>query len=76
MQICFLLLARPYFLNQLQNQHADIDSQLTWICNARGSPEPVYTWYKNGVKIVTDPDKRITVSIKVLVIYCFVCVLI
>ncbi|KAI8778190.1 contactin, partial [Biomphalaria glabrata] len=66
--ISLTLGARPYFLNQLQNQHADIDSQLTWICNARGSPEPVYTWYKNGVKIVTDPDKRITIQKNVLII--------
>ncbi|XP_059169995.1 contactin-like [Physella acuta] len=58
--------ARPYFVSPLMNQHADIDSRLTWICNARGNPEPVYYWYKNGEKIQTDREKRIQVVKNVL----------
>ncbi|KAH9509768.1 hypothetical protein Btru_045155 [Bulinus truncatus] len=60
--------AKPYFVNQLPNQHADIGSQLTWICNARGSPEPTYTWYKNGEILATDATKRINVQRNVLII--------
>lgn len=60
--------ARPYFISQLQNQHADIDSQLTWICNARGSPTPVYSWYKNGIQIDSDVNKRLRIQQNVLTI--------
>ncbi|GFO37283.1 contactin [Plakobranchus ocellatus] len=58
--------AKPYFVSPLKDQHADIDSQLTWICIARGNPEPVYRWYKNGRLLVTDLKTRVRVQRNVL----------
>uniref|UniRef100_A0A0B7B5Q8 Contactin n=1 Tax=Arion vulgaris TaxID=1028688 RepID=A0A0B7B5Q8_9EUPU len=60
--------AAPYFVSQLQDQHADIDSQLTWICNARGNPEPTYKWLKNGVPITTQASGGIKIQKNVLTI--------
>ncbi|KAK3744027.1 hypothetical protein RRG08_021855 [Elysia crispata] len=58
--------AKPYFVSPLRDQHADIDSQLTWICHARGNPEPVYSWYRNGQLLTSDPRSRLTVKRNVL----------
>ncbi|KAK6970966.1 contactin-3 [Biomphalaria glabrata] len=43
--------AQPVFPFPLQNQHVDAGSRLTWTCHALGVPPPVYTWYKNGVRL-------------------------
>ncbi|XP_076456071.1 contactin-like [Babylonia areolata] len=62
------LAARPYFVAPLRDQHADVGSQLTWRCDARGNPGPTYTWYKNGQRLYTDPDSRYQVTGNVLII--------
>ncbi|XP_071103129.1 contactin-3-like [Haliotis cracherodii] len=55
--------AKPYFIVPLQNQHVDINSQLTWRCVARASPNPTYMWYKNGEVLQQVPgDTLITGS--------------
>ncbi|KAK7478536.1 hypothetical protein BaRGS_00030208 [Batillaria attramentaria] len=62
------LAAHPYFVAPLQDQHADVGSQLTWRCDARGSPPPSYLWYKNGQQLTSDPDTRVVVARNVLTI--------
>ncbi|CAG5130772.1 unnamed protein product, partial [Candidula unifasciata] len=63
-----MLGAIPYFVSPLEDQHADIDSQLTWICNARGNPEPTYQWFKNGVAITSETSPTIRIQKNVLTI--------
>lgn len=53
----FLILAKPYFSYPLKSQHVDIGSKLTWRCEATAMPEPVYEWYKDGVRLVIIPGK-------------------
>ncbi|XP_025081186.1 contactin-3-like [Pomacea canaliculata] len=60
--------ARPYFVAPLKNQHADVHGHLTWKCEARGNPSPVYRWYKNGQLLTSDPNTRVQVSKNILVI--------
>ncbi|PVD35862.1 hypothetical protein C0Q70_02831 [Pomacea canaliculata] len=60
--------ARPYFVAPLKHQHADIRGHLTWKCEARGNPSPVYRWYKNGHPLTSDPNTRVQVSKNILVI--------
>nr|KAG5696570.1 hypothetical protein BaRGS_030438 [Batillaria attramentaria] len=54
--------ARPYFISKLRDQHVDVNSQLTWRCDARANPPASYTWYKNGEVVTSDPTKGIQVS--------------
>ncbi|BFZ22472.1 hypothetical protein BsWGS_25511 [Bradybaena similaris] len=63
-----ILGAIPYFVSPLEDQHADIDSQLTWICNARGNPEPTYQWFKNGEPITAETSPTIKIQSNVLTI--------
>ena len=48
------LAARPYFINPLRAQHADVGSRLTWRCEAFAVPRAVYKWLKVGVPNMTD----------------------
>lgn len=48
---------KPYFSYPLKSQHVDIGSKLTWRCEATAMPEPVYEWYKDGVRLVIIPGK-------------------
>ncbi|XP_067683459.1 contactin-like isoform X1 [Haliotis asinina] len=43
--------SEPYFTYPLRNQHTDVGGQLTWHCEAAGTPTPTYTWYKDGVPL-------------------------
>ncbi|KAK0067653.1 contactin-like isoform X2, partial [Biomphalaria pfeifferi] len=57
--------AKPFFIFPLKDQHIDIDRQFTWRCEARGIPQPVYHWYRNGVAI-TAADTTVEVKANVL----------
>ncbi|KAK6181653.1 hypothetical protein SNE40_009468 [Patella caerulea] len=57
--------AEPYFIAPLQDQHVDIGSPLTWRCEARANPPAVYTWYKNGQQMKSEPGS-ITIQGNVL----------
>ncbi|XP_055860983.1 contactin-like isoform X2 [Biomphalaria glabrata] len=57
--------AKPFFIFPLKDQHIDIDRQFTWRCEARGIPQPVYHWYKNGV-LITAADTTVEVKANVL----------
>ncbi|KAL8572121.1 hypothetical protein ACOMHN_052918 [Nucella lapillus] len=54
--------ARPYFISHLRDQHVDVNSQLTWRCDARAKPPATYTWYKDGEVVTSDPEKGIRVT--------------
>ncbi|XP_076447632.1 contactin-like [Babylonia areolata] len=43
--------AEPYFSYPLTNQHVDVGSRLSWHCEARGKPLPIYAWYKDGKRM-------------------------
>ncbi|XP_025080702.1 contactin-like [Pomacea canaliculata] len=58
--------ASPYFLFPLRNQHLDVGSQLTWVCDAVAIPSATYTWYKDGEILVTDTGKDVMVTGNVL----------
>lgn len=60
----FLFLATPYFLFPLRDQHLDVGSELTWVCEAVAVPRATYAWYRNGVPLITDVQNNITVSQK------------
>ncbi|KAH9505461.1 hypothetical protein Btru_057388 [Bulinus truncatus] len=60
--------AKPYFIKPLRDQHADVDSPLTWRCDARASPAPVYQWYKDGKLLQSNNETFIKVNYNVLVI--------
>jgi len=61
MNIC-VLPAKPYFVMPLQDQHLDTGTrQLTWRCEARAVPFPVYSWYKDGVPITNNSNGDISV---------------
>ncbi|KAK7092363.1 contactin-3-like [Littorina saxatilis] len=60
--------AKPYFVAPLQDQHADVGSQLTWRCDARGNPSPTYSWFKNGEILTTDSANRVQVKGNMLTI--------
>ncbi|GFS00043.1 contactin [Elysia marginata] len=49
--------AIPSFPRPLRDQHLDLGSQLTWRCEARAVPRPVYTWLKDGQPLVSVPGK-------------------
>ncbi|XP_045209360.2 contactin-like [Mercenaria mercenaria] len=61
---------RPYFRFPLPDQHADINSQLTWRCEANTIPLGVYIWYKNGELLHSVPGdieiKRNVITIQSL----------
>ncbi|XP_059143643.1 contactin-like [Physella acuta] len=59
--------AKPYFINPIKDQHADVGGRLTWRCDARASPAPVYEWYKNGERLKTDNETNIIVNHNILV---------
>lgn len=42
----------------MKSQHVDIGSKLTWRCEATAMPEPVYEWYKDGVRLAVIPGKK------------------
>ncbi|PVD35688.1 hypothetical protein C0Q70_02651 [Pomacea canaliculata] len=58
--------ARPYFISPLRDQHADLYSQLTWRCDARGRPPPTYTWFKDGKALTSDPAQGIQINANVM----------
>ncbi|BFZ06512.1 hypothetical protein BsWGS_09551 [Bradybaena similaris] len=66
--IVISLLAPPSFPFPLQNQHVDADSKLTWMCNAIGVPRPTYTWYKNGVPLLSSAPDGLTINRNILTI--------
>ncbi|XP_033733167.1 contactin-like [Pecten maximus] len=39
--------AKPYFVSPLKNIHADVNSELTWRCEAIAIPRATFTWYKD-----------------------------
>ncbi|XP_046353215.1 contactin-like [Haliotis rufescens] len=43
--------SEPYFTYPLKDQHTDVGGQLTWHCEAGGTPPPTYLWYKDGVPL-------------------------
>lgn len=53
----FFFTAKPFFSYPLKHQHVDIGSKLTWRCEATAMPEPVYEWYKDGVRLSNIPGK-------------------
>ncbi|XP_060587975.1 contactin-like [Ruditapes philippinarum] len=59
--------AKPYFVFPLRNIHADVQSELTWRCEARAVPRATYTWFKNG-NMLTGVSGEIEVRENVLVI--------
>ncbi|XP_053377933.1 contactin-4-like isoform X2 [Mercenaria mercenaria] len=49
--------SKPDFIVPLTDQHLDKGTrQLTWRCEARGVPFPVYTWLRNGEIIQNSSD--------------------
>ena len=52
------VLAKPYFILPLPDMHADIDSQVTWRCEAKSIPNGVYIWFKNGNVITSTPGDQ------------------
>lgn len=59
--------AKPYFVFPLQNQHADINSQLTWRCEAKAIPKAYFFWIKNGQHISHVPgDVEIQSNVMVI----------
>ncbi|KAJ8307147.1 hypothetical protein KUTeg_015231 [Tegillarca granosa] len=60
--------AAPYFVSPLQHVHADLNSELTWRCEAIGKPRATYTWYKNSQPLQPVTGKLDIVS-NVLKIY-------
>ncbi|KAL3852170.1 hypothetical protein ACJMK2_015845 [Sinanodonta woodiana] len=64
-----LVEAKPYFVLGLNDQFLDVGTkQLTWRCEARGLPYPLYSWYKNGKPLVNASNGDITVFKNTLVI--------
>ncbi|XP_071103024.1 contactin-like [Haliotis cracherodii] len=59
--------AIPYFIYPLRDQHADINSKLTWRCDARAVPNPTYRWLKNGQPLNSVPGD-VTISGNILTI--------
>ncbi|GFO45288.1 contactin [Plakobranchus ocellatus] len=57
-----IIQARPYFTYPLSHMHLDVGSRLAWHCEAAGMPEPVYSWYKDGVRFTSDPSAGIVVN--------------
>ncbi|KAH9507423.1 hypothetical protein Btru_058044 [Bulinus truncatus] len=62
------LKSRPYFPYPLRNQHLDAGIKFTWTCGAIGIPLPTYTWYKNGVRLTSDPGHGVKVHRNTLTI--------
>lgn len=56
-QFTFALSAKPYFIHPLQDMHMDINSQLTWRCEAVARPRATFKWYKNSKPITPIPGK-------------------
>ena len=50
-------LAKPYFIHHLQDMHVDINSQLSWRCEAVARPRATFKWYKNSKPITPIPGK-------------------
>ncbi|XP_052816691.1 contactin-like [Mya arenaria] len=49
--------AYPYFVFPLHDMHADVNSELTWRCEARAIPAATYTWYKNSKRLQHVPGQ-------------------
>ena len=69
-----IISADPYFTTELKDHHADLNSDVTLICEARGKPDVTYTWYINStqydyipsqekerIKVETGQDSRLTI---------------
>ncbi|XP_060075938.1 contactin-like [Ylistrum balloti] len=49
--------AKPYFVSPLKNIHADINSELTWRCEAVAVPRATFTWYKDSKPLLPIPGQ-------------------
>ncbi|OWF48663.1 contactin-like isoform X2 [Mizuhopecten yessoensis] len=49
--------AKPYYVSPLKNIHADINSELTWRCEAVAIPRATFTWYKNTKPLLPVPGQ-------------------
>lgn len=65
--IILTLEAKPFFVFPLPNVHADVESELTWRCEADGVPHVTYTWFKNS-EVLTRVHGEIEVRENVLFI--------
>ncbi|KAH9496095.1 Contactin-5 [Bulinus truncatus] len=66
--IHLLIEARPFFTFPLADQHIDQHGDFVWVCEAQGSPPPVYAWYKDG-QVLNSQNGSIEVRGNVLKIY-------
>ncbi|KAH9496084.1 Contactin-2 [Bulinus truncatus] len=66
--IHLLIEARPFFTFPLADQHIDQHGDFVWVCEAQGSPPPVYAWYKDG-QVLNSQNGSIKVRSNVLKIY-------
>ncbi|XP_022316570.2 contactin-3-like isoform X2 [Crassostrea virginica] len=55
--VTLVIESKPFFSYPLKHQHVDIGSKLTWRCEATAMPEPVYEWFKDGVRLSNIPGK-------------------
>lgn len=61
--------SEPNFTIPLTNKHADIKSDLIWVCEAFGIPEVNYTWWRNGRQLGVYMRIKINLSLlKILLI--------
>ena len=54
--------AVPEFPYGLDDQHVDLGSPLTWVCNVIAVPRATFKWYRDNTPVVTDRTKGYTVS--------------
>ena len=47
----------------LLDQHLDVGSQLTWVCDAVAIPRARYAWYRNGKLLTSDSDIQVGVCV-------------
>lgn len=49
--------SKPYFVSPLKNIHADVNSELTWRCEAIAVPRATFIWYKDTQPLVGIPGQ-------------------
>lgn len=60
--------AKPFFVSPLKDIHADVNSELTWRCEAVAIPRATFTWYKDRKPLLPVPG-QIDITSNVLKIY-------
>ena len=71
---CLCHSARPYFLFPLLDQHLDVGSQLTWVCDAVAIPRATYAWYRDSQLLTSGSDIQVRWGVCTCTCTSFMCV--